>query len=147
MLALKVRRVGGPLVARRISEAEAVMFDRVCEPGGWNYGNSQVLMQDLRPYVPTTALALLALQDRREHPVVQRSLHWLTSHALSEPSTMALSLAAVCLHVYGQPIAEVLKALQAQQARAHALGNAHLIAMAAYALTLSTHQGVAMRVS
>jgi hypothetical protein len=146
MLALKARRVGGPLVAQRLGEAEAVMFDRVCEPGGWNYGNSQVLTQDLRPYVPTTALALLALQDRRAHPVVERSLTWLESHARSESSTMALSLAAICLSVYGRPIAAVLQQLQGLQTRTQALGNAHLLAMAAYALALPAHQAVAMRV-
>jgi hypothetical protein len=146
VLALKMRRVAGPLVAGRLAEAEAVMFDRVCDPGGWNYGNSQVLMQDLRPYVPTTALALLALQDKRDHPIVQRSLEWLTSHAVSEPSTMALSLAAVCLQVYDRPIAEVLTRLQALQARTQALGNAHLLALATYALALPAHHAVAMRV-
>jgi hypothetical protein len=106
-----------------------------------------VLAQDLRPYVPTSALALLALQDQRGHPVVQRSLSWLEAHALSEPSTMALSLAAVCLHVYGRPVEGVLALLEAQQARTRALGNIHLAAMAAYALSLSTHRAVAMRVS
>jgi hypothetical protein len=146
LLALKVRRVGGPAVAQRISEAEAVLVDRVCEPGGWNYGNSQVLAQDLRPYVPTSALALLALQDKRDHPVVRRSLAWLDANALSEPSTMALSLAAICLHVYGRPIDHVLAQLDAQQERTRALGNIHLAAMAAYALGLPTHRAVAMRV-
>jgi len=146
LLALKVRRVGGPSVAQRIAEAEAVIFDRVCEPGGWNYGNSQVLMQDLRPYVPTSALALLALQDKRSHPLVQRSLDWLTTHALSELSSMALSLAAICLHVYGRPVSEVLTRLQQQQIRTRALGNAHLLAMATYALALPVHGAAAMRI-
>jgi hypothetical protein len=146
VLALKARRVGGPLVAQRLAEAEAVLFDRVCEPGGWNYGNSQVLMQDLRPYVPTTALALLALQDKRDHPIVQRSLEWLASHAVSEPSTMALSLAAIGLQVFGRPITDVLARLQAQQTRTHTLGNAHLMAMATYALALPRHGAIAMRV-
>ncbi len=147
VLALKVRQVGGPLVAQRIAEAEAVMFDRVCEPGGWNYGNSQVLMQDLRPYVPTTALALLALQDKRAHPAVVRSLDWLTAHALSEPSTMPLALAAVCLSVYGRPVTELLARLRQQQDRTRALGTAHLTAMAAYALDLPAHKAVAVRVA
>jgi hypothetical protein len=146
LLALKVRRVGGSSVAQRIAEAEAVMFDRVCGPGGWNYGNSQVLMQDLRPYVPTTALALLALQDKRTHPAVERSLTWLTAHALSEVSTMALSLAAICLHVYGRPAQEVLARLRDQQTRTRALANAHLLAMATYALALPAHNAAAMRV-
>ena len=147
MLALKARRVAGPAVEARLAEAEAVLLDRVCEPGGWNYGNAQVLAQDLRPYVPTTALALLALQDKSHHPVVERSLDWLAAHALAERSSMALSLAAMALHVYGRPEDAVLRELAAQQERSRALGNAHLQAMALYALTLSAHQATALRVA
>ncbi len=146
MLALKVRRVAGPIVEARLREAEAVLLDRVCEPGGWNYGNAQVLAQDLRPYVPTTALALLALQDKPDHPVVRRSLDWLAAHALAEMSTMALSLAAMALYVYGQPVEAVLRALEEQQERTRVLGNIHLLAMALYASTLPVHRAVALRI-
>jgi hypothetical protein len=144
LLALKMRRASASAVAARIREAEAVILDRVCDSGGWNYGNSQVLTQDLRPYVPTTALALLAMQDQRDHPVVRKSLDWLTAHATAEKATMALALAAVCLQVYGRRSDEVLRLLEAQDARTHALDNAHLLAMAAYALALPTHRAAAM---
>ena len=50
----------------RLEQAERLLFDRQCAGGGWNYGNSEVLGQKLHAYVPTTALALLALQDRRD---------------------------------------------------------------------------------
>jgi hypothetical protein len=146
LLALKVRRVTAPALAARISEAEAVIADRVCDPGGWNYGNSQVLMQDLRPYVPTTALTLLAMQDKPDHPVVRRSLDWLSAHATSERATMALALAAICLHVYRRPIDEVLALLSAQYARTQALGNAHLLAMVTYALALPAHDARALTI-
>ena len=144
MLALKVRKVTGPVAEARLREAEAVLVDRVCGPGGWNYGNSQVLAQDLRPYVPTTALALLALQDKREHPAVARSLAWLEAHALSEPSTMALALAAVALFVYGRPAEPVLARLHAQREQTRALGNVHSAALAAYALGLPAHRAAAL---
>src|SRR5207245_2935538 len=52
----------------RISEAERLLVDRCCTAGGWNYGNANMLGQDLRPYVSTTALGLLAMQDRRQDP-------------------------------------------------------------------------------
>ena len=139
LLALKKRAATGESMAgaaARIADAEAVLIDRVCGPGGWNYGNSQVLSQDLRPYVPTTALALLALQGRRDHPAAVKSLEWLTSHATAERSAMALSLAAICLSVYKRPIDEVLKALVDEQGRPALSGNVHLAAMAAYALAL-----------
>jgi hypothetical protein len=148
LLALK-RRPGARAadVDARIREAELMLLDRVCPHGGWNYGNSTVLYQDLRPYVPTTALALLALQDRPAEPQVQLSLDWLSGHATSERSAMALSLAAVCLAVYRMPARSVVAALGAQAEATGFLDNAHLIAMAQYALTIDDHDAAAFRVA
>jgi hypothetical protein len=146
LLALKVRRVSAPIAAARIAEAEAVIVDRVCETGGWNYGNSQVLAQDLRAYVPTTALALLAMQDKRKHPAIQKSLAWLAAHALAERASLALALTTICLHLYGQNTDHVRRALVEQHTRTGALDNAHLLAMTTYALALPAHRADAMRV-
>ncbi len=146
VLALKKGRRHAEVPAR-LAEAEAMMVDRVCEEGGWNYGNSQVLLQDLQPYVPTTALALLALQDRRTLPVVGKSLAWLEAHATSEPSALALSLAAICLHVYGRPVAALRSLLLRRHAETAFLNNVHLSAMAHYALTLDRHDARTFRVS
>jgi hypothetical protein len=147
LLALKVRRVSAPAVAARVADAEAIIFDRVCDPAGWNYGNAHVMAQDLRPYVPTTALVLLAMQDKPDHAVVRRSLDWLAAHATAEPATMACATATIGLHMYGKQTDDVRRLLADQYARSHALDNAHLIALAAYALTLPEHRGEAVRVS
>jgi hypothetical protein len=146
LLALKARHVSAPTLAERVRDAEAVLVDRVCESGGWNYGNSQVLTQDLRPYVPTSALALLALQDQRHLPAVEESLAWLVAHAVSEKAALALALATVCLHVYGLETAEVRRAIADQDRRTGFLGNAHLMAMAAYALDVASHGAEALRI-
>jgi len=138
VLALKKAGMSGPAAAR-LEEAELMLFDRVCDAGGWNYGNAEVLTQDLRPYVPTTALALLALQDRRDHPVVRRSLDWLVAHATAEHASMALSLAAQCLQVFGLPADAPRALLVEQQARTGFLGNVHLMSMAL--LTLGAVNG------
>jgi hypothetical protein len=147
LLALKVRRVAAPAVATRVADAEAVIFDRVCDPAGWNYGNAHVMAQDLRPYVPTTALVLLAMQDKADHPIVRRSLDWLAAHADTEPATMACATAAICLYMFGRPTDDVGRLLANQYARTRALDNVHLTALAAYALTLPGHRGAAVRVS
>ncbi len=147
LLALKVRRVAGAAVAARMADAEAVIFDRVCESGGWNYGNAHVMAQDLRPYVPTTALVLLAMQDKAAHPIVRRSLDWLAAHATAEPATMACATATMCLHMYGRPTKDVQQVLAEGYARTRALDNVHLTALAAYALTMPVHRGEAVRVS
>jgi hypothetical protein len=84
-----------------------MLLDRCGRTGGWNFGNPNVLGQDLFPHGPTTALALLALQDRRDQPAVIRSLAFLESHWADEPSLIALGLSQICLSVYGRPVNEI----------------------------------------
>jgi len=54
----------------------------------------------LWPYVPTTALALLALRDHPELPAVTRSLEQMQSDLRTERSALAVALALICLNVY-----------------------------------------------
>ena len=91
LLALKKCRARG-MAARgaeaRIRDGEAILRDRVCVTGGWNYGNSNVFGKNLPAYVPTTAIALLALQDRADEPFVRRSVDFLEEQA-GQPSVHA----------------------------------------------------------
>ena len=105
VLLLKQRLARGsyPDALKRVRVGEQVLNDRACRGGGWNYGNANVYGKDLLPYVPTTALALLALNDRRNEPVVVRGLEQLERDVLSERSAVALSLALICLRVYRRP--------------------------------------------
>ena len=146
LLALKKAGASGATAITRMMDAEAVILDRACTGGGWNYGNANVLGQDLRPYVPTTALALLAMQDKRSNPVVSTGLKWLSARADTERSTMALALSSICLTVYGES-ADSSRRLIAPQVESGAfLGNLHLTAMALYALTAPEHGARAFRV-
>jgi hypothetical protein len=146
VIALKTRNRPPESSAARIREAEALLVDRACRPAGWNYGNSQVLGQDLRPFVPTTALALLALADRRAGEAVERGLEWLAARALDERSALALGLAAICLRVFDRSVEPIQRALGEQGDRTGFLANAHLEAVALYALTLAEHGASAFRV-
>jgi hypothetical protein len=136
----------GPARAR-ILEAERLLIDRCCHEGGWNFGNANVMGQDLFPHVPTTAIALLALQGRREEPAVVRSLAFLESHWSDEPSPLALGLSLICLHTYGRPVEAIKVRLQAventriERAAARSGGsrqleNLHALAVALTALSL-----------
>ena len=102
LLLLKKRQRSGTVsgAKERIEQAERMLFDRVCVNGGWNYGNKKVFGTNLWPYVPTTALGLLSLQDRRDHAIVRRSLHQLQKDVASERSVMAHALALMALRVY-----------------------------------------------
>jgi hypothetical protein len=129
----------------RLEEGERLLVDRCCAQGGWNYGNSNMLGQDLRPYVPTTALGLMAMQRRASDAAVVRSLAWLKGHALAEQSAMALSLAHIALVVYDAAPDSMSEHLLAQWDRTAFLGNRHLTAMALYALTAGSQRGGAFR--
>jgi hypothetical protein len=137
----------------RIAEAERLLIDRSCRNGGWNFGNANVMGQDLFPHVPTTAIALLALQQRREEPAVARSLAFLESHWNDESSTLALGLSLICLRTYSRPtdaIRSQLLALEnkrselmtAQSGGAQQLQNSHALAVALTALTLKDNDAV-----
>ena len=100
LLALKRCRAGGIVTRetnKRIQDGEAMLERRMCATGGWNYGDSSAFGTDLPAYVPTTAIALLALQDRRDEPFVRRSLDYLEAHTENHPSIRALALSALAL--------------------------------------------------
>ena len=129
ILALKKHRArGGTVDSARIKEAEALLIDRCCATGGWNYGNSNMLGKELRAYVPTTAVALLAMQDRTEAEI-PRSADYLEREGTGEASSVALSLALLALSALRRPSSAVTRTLQAQ------LGTT---------LRLQSHAGVAM---
>ena len=110
LLALKrcrARGIGSDAAEKRIRDGESILRDRMCATGGWNYGNSNVFGKDLPAYVPTTAIALLALQDRCDEPFVQRSLDYLEQHAENHPSTRALALSALTLKRHGRSTTSV----------------------------------------
>ena len=131
---------------RRIDSAERVLFDRVCHGGGWNYGNSTVLEQRLEPFVPTTALGLLALQDRRDHPVVVESLRRLEEIWPTQVSGMALSLTLICFAVFGLSSSAVERDLLDQWERFEFFQNVHVAAMALFALQGESNGVSAFRV-
>ena len=141
VLALKrgARQAEAHAARSRIEEGERLLIDRVCEPGGWNYGNSNVFRKNLPPYIPTTAIVLLALQGR-DDPAVGRSVSFLHEHRLSEKSGLALALTRICLSIYGRDSGDVAGALAAQWERSRYLGNVLATALALYASAGSAYE-------
>jgi hypothetical protein len=121
----------------RIRVGEQFLFDRVCHEGGWNYGNPEVYGQKLWPYVPTTAVALLAMQDHREHSAVKQSLQQLQKDVASERSVVAVALTIVCLRRYGVAT-DALEQTAIKLATSAEPGNLLGTSMMLYALT-DTH--------
>jgi hypothetical protein len=125
LLALKKwSRVAGSVVdGSRVDVAERLLVDRCCATGGWNYGNSNVNGQQLKAFVPTTAIALLAMQDRTAYPAVERSRDYLERQATTERSGLALSLALLVLTAYHRATGSVRQALEEQIPTTLSLGN------------------------
>ena len=101
---LFLKKIGTSLLPAQLQgfilEAETMLYDRMCPSGGWNYGNSRVLGEDLRPYLLTTAIALMALQDHPEREENRRSLEYLQRTLSAEKSALSLAYAILCLDLY-----------------------------------------------
>lgn len=104
VLALKRCRARGIISAsleEHIRSAEAILEQRVCATGGWNYGYSPAFGNELPGHVPTTAIVLLALQDRADEPFIRQSRGYLEQHAENHPSIRALALSVLALKRHG----------------------------------------------
>jgi len=67
MALTRVARSGGLAgLEERIATGQAMLLNRRCRDGGWNYGNRRVLGTDLPSQPETTALALMALDGHPE---------------------------------------------------------------------------------
>jgi hypothetical protein len=125
---------GMAIDSARVDSAERLLADRSMPTGGWNYGNSNMLGKMLEPFVPPTAVALLALQDRRSLPAVGHSLEFLERAATTERSGLALSLALLALRAFGLSTSSVHTALLEQVPTTLAFGNQMAAAMSLFAL-------------
>ena len=61
----------------RVQEAVRMIQDRQLPHGGWNYGNTMVFGQELRPMPESTGAALTGLAGKVQVKVVARSLDYL----------------------------------------------------------------------
>ncbi len=85
----------------RIRQGELLLYDRMCEDGGWNYGNKLVLGEKIPPYPDTTAIALIALQEQHAEAKNQQSLQVLVNLLDQTHSGLTLSWATCCATLYG----------------------------------------------
>jgi hypothetical protein len=120
--------------ATRVAEGEAMLRQRSCPGGGWNYGNGRVLERDLWPFPDTTALALLALRDRHPTPDTVAGLEALHRSLQSNGSGLANALGAICLRSYGLDVDDLPARIQAAYDRNGFLDSTRVTALAVLAL-------------
>ena len=91
LLALDAERGDGE---DRVAEAVRLLLDRQLPDGGWNYGNTRVFRNTLRPLPEDTGYALAALRPHADARQVEASLAYLASAAprIRAPAALAWSL-------------------------------------------------------
>jgi hypothetical protein len=107
----------------------------MCQDGGWNYGNSVVYGEKLWPYADITAIALVALQDRRDAPENRVSFAALQKAVKDVNSGLALSWSAICYEIYGHDPGDLRKLLIAGFETTGFLGEIKALALYILALT------------
>jgi hypothetical protein len=97
----------------RVDRGIEMLMDRACPGGGWNAGNGVVYGSTVLPHPDDTAIALLALNNRTQHPVVQASLKWLerTAKTLTAPWSLAWAILALAAH--GRAVGPLITMLMA----------------------------------
>ncbi|HEY7217392.1 MAG TPA: prenyltransferase/squalene oxidase repeat-containing protein [Candidatus Binatia bacterium] len=131
LLALKKMRsaLAGKAFQERIEQGELLIYDRMCEHGGWNYGNAAVYGDALWPYPDITAIALIALQDRRDRKENQMSLRALSDMMQTTDSGLALAWSLICFSVYGRDESALRKRLEERFVKTKFLGETKAIAL------------------
>jgi hypothetical protein len=124
----------GTNVEERIRQGEMLIYDRMCDGGGWNYGNSKVLGDSLWAYPDITAVALIALHDHAESRPNQLSLRTLDMMMREVVSGLALSWGIICLSIYNQDTRESQKLLAKSFEKTRFLGETKTLALAILAL-------------
>jgi hypothetical protein len=100
----------------RVKEAEALLFDRICPGGGWNFGNPVILDRPIDPSLSETAIALFALQDVPEATsAIEDGLAILEAELPNYPTALALSLGILCLQLYDRPVDQYVSLLLDRQ--------------------------------
>jgi hypothetical protein len=112
-----------------------MIYDRMCDGGGWNYGNSIVYGEKLWPYADITAIALIALQNRHDAMENRVSFAALQNAVKSVNSGLALSWSAICYEIYGQESADLRKRLNSGFETTRFLGETKTLAL--YILAVS----------
>jgi squalene cyclase len=124
--------------AYRLDQGEQLLADRMVPSGGWNYGNSRVLDEDLDPYPDTTAWALLALRGTRRAGLVEPGFAALGRLMRDNSSVLARALTVLALRAHGRDATAAVAALADQCAGGPLPGEARTRALAALALSQST---------
>ena len=86
----------------RLEESTRMLLDRQLPHGGWNYGNTLVFGQELRPSPEDTGAALSALAGRISESAVKHSIAYLVSQVPHLRTPIALGWSLLGLNAWGR---------------------------------------------
>ena len=101
-LALLALRRAGQGGHERAREATRMLLDRQLPRGGWNYGNTTVYGQELRPAAVETGVALTALAGLTTQADVLPSLAFARAEAARRRTPLSLAWALLGLGAWGE---------------------------------------------
>ena len=120
--------------AQQIADGNAVMSDRECHGGGWNYGNKQVFGTLYEPFLQTTAAGLLGVQDRTDG-IRERAIAVIGRLWRAEPGGLGLGQASAALHAVDQADGDLDAQLSALVTDTKLFGDVVALAWTAIALS------------
>lgn len=105
-------REAGRAEHARCRSGVAVLLDRCLPDGGWNYGNTRVMSNMLRPFPATTGVALLGLAGEPMVQAIARSLDYLRASVGSLKAPVSLGWSLLALAAWGReaPAMELIEA-------------------------------------
>ena len=129
LLVLKLLRPN----VQQIADGNAVMTDRECQGGGWNYGNKEVFGTQYEPFLQTTAAGLMGVQDRTDG-IRERAVAVIQRIWPNEPGGLGWAMASAALHAVERRDADLDAELAALVAQTQLYGDTVALAWAAIAL-------------
>jgi len=120
LLALSISDKADHLRAR---QATRMLLDRQLTSGGWNYGNTRVYGQELRPMPASTGLALQALAGHAKQVEVEQSLVYLESIIDNTRTPFSLAWGLLGLSAWKKRPRNVMDLIAASLDRQHILGD------------------------
>jgi len=101
--ALLALRAAGRADHPRAREAVRLLLDRQLPEGGWNYGNTKILGNTLRPFPGPTGVALCALQGETRQEEVASSVKYLERELQRIRAPMSLGWGLIGLNAWARP--------------------------------------------
>jgi Prenyltransferase and squalene oxidase repeat len=129
LLVLKLLRPGA---AAQIDDGNAVMRDRECEGGGWNYGNKEVFGKKYEAFLQTTAVGLLSVQDQTDG-IRERALAVVLRLWQHEPGGLGWAQASAAIRAMGSADTDLDRRLAAMVSANGLYGDAVALAWTAIA--------------